>query len=271
MDRRLLAVVIAVVAAVLFVLVAVYTWATAAALGAATPLGRFALSALPLVAAPSVGAALLRRGRARHAAAVLGAAAVIWLPVPASSVRLLVSGSAGVWAPGALLETAAYGALVVAAVLAIQLGDGWPDRTRASAPGGLLAGAVVAGSIWPPVTVTGTESTQWLRPVALTAARPGDAVMLVLMALVTALVLYAGLTTSGRTGAMILATAAAVLLVDHLGNLLAVSGNREATLAPAGWAGLLGALGLLLLAARRLGDEDRGSTGAVLVGDPDAA
>ncbi|HSK24144.1 MAG TPA: hypothetical protein VK906_13245 [Egicoccus sp.] len=271
MDRRILAIVMASAAAALFVLVAVYTWATAAALGLGPLNWRFSLSLLPLVAVPLIGAGLVRRGRPLHAAAVLGTAAVLWLPVPASSVRLLAGGTSGVWTASALLEVAAYGALVVAAVLASQLRGTWPSRVPASALGGLLAGAVVAGSVWPPVVFAEAGTTQWLRPLAVTASEPGDAVMFVLMALVTALVLYAGVSTGGRTGPVILTTAAAVLFIDHLGNLLAVSGNPDATLAPAGWAGLAGTLGLLLVATTRLRDEVRPPPGAVQVTNSDAA
>jgi len=271
MDRRMLVMVMATAATTLFVLVAIYTWATATAIGATPSLGRLALSALPLTVTPLVGVALLRRGRPRHAAALLATAALVWLPVPASAIRLLVGGSAGVWTAGALLEVAAYGALAVAASLALQLAGSWPARTRPSAIAGLLAAGVVVGAVWPPVATPGSGTADWVRPVVLTAAEPGDAAVLALMALVVALVFAVGLTTPGRTGAVILATVAAVLLVDHLGNLLTVAGDPELALAPAGWAGLLGTLGLLLLAAGRLPDADRPPVGSAMVVDPDAA
>lgn len=270
MNRRMLVMVMASAATALFVLVSVYTWATATAVGATPSLGRFALSAMPLVVAPMVGVALLRRDRPRHAAAVLVTAALVWLPVPASAVRLLVGGSSGVWTGSALLETAAYGALAVAATLATQLVATWPARTRPSVVAGLLAAGVVVGAVWPPVATPGSGTADWVRPLAFTAAEPGDAAVLALMALVIALVFAVGVTVPGRTGAVVLATAAAVLFVDHLGNLLTVSGDPGAALAPAGWAGLLGSLGLLLLAAGRLRDDDRPPVGSALVADPDA-
>lgn len=271
MDRRMLAIVMAAAATSLFVLVAVQTWTTAAALGLGPLTWRFFLSLVPVLVAPLVAAALLHRGRPRAAAAVLATLALLWLPVPASAVRLLTAGSSGPWAGGALLELAAYGTLALATALALHLGGAWPAPTRPTPLAAALAVAAVAGSVWPPVVVSGGGMADWALPLALTAARPGDAALLVVMTVVVAAVLGGGLALPGRDGALVVATAACILLVDHGANLLITSGDPDAVLAPGGWAGLIGTLGLLLGALPRLRDGDGTRRGQLLALDAETA
>lgn len=274
MNRRMLAIVMATAAAALFVLVAVYTWATAAALGAQPLNGRFLLSALPVIAAPLVGAELLRHHRRVAGAAVLGTSAVVFLPVPASSLLLIVDGGAGVWTASALLELGAYGALATAAIVAVQQLDGTPTRRPLDGPPALLAVAALAGSVWAPVGLGAATAGQgwrsWLLPMAVTAVEPGQAAVLALAGVTTAVVLYVGLTTAPSIGTVVLAAAAAVLMTDHLANLLRAAADPDLLVLPAGWAGLVGTLGLLFLAVRRLRDGDGTPADAALVAEPDA-
>lgn len=275
MDRRTLAIVMAWAAAALFVLVAVYTWATAAALGANPLNSRFVLSALPVVAAPLVGAELLRRRRHAAAGAVLGTSAVAFLPIPASALLLLADGAAGVWTASSLLELGAYGALAVAAIVAVQQFEQAPARTGPIGPATPLALAALVGSIWAPVglaaATTGAAWPDWALPMAVAAAEPGQAAVLALSGVAAAVVLYVGLTTAPPAGTVVLAAAAAVLLTDHVGNLLYAAADPDLIVTPPGWVATLGALGLLLVATTRLRGGEHPPAGAVLVADSDAA